>query len=398
MTTPGRAHHDVVVVGGRCAGAATALLLARAGCNVTVVDRATFPSDTLSTHGIARGGVVQLSRWGLLDDVLGTGAPAVREVVFGRDGEETRRALKDRAGVDLLVAPRRHVLDALLLDRARDAGAVVRQGVAVTDVLRDAEGRVAGVQARSRDGDLLELTAEVVVGADGLRSGIARQVGAPVVESFAADTAILYTYIGEVDWPAYEFHVAPEAFAGVFPTHGGEACVWLCRPTAALRGVLTAGARRPDAFLAALAEASPDLGARARAGRRTAPMRGTAGLPNHLRRPVGPGWALVGDAGYHRDPITGHGITDAFRDAELLAGAVARALRDPDTATEELDGYRVARGAALRETFDLTKALASFPAPDRFAELQIDLSEALDREAAQLASMPAPAGMAAAAA
>ena len=398
MTAPQRSHHDVVVVGARCAGAATAMLLARAGHDVVVVDRATFPSDTVSTHGIARGGVVQLSRWGLLDDVLATGAPAVRDVTFGRDGEQTNRQLKDRAGVDLLVAPRRRILDALLLDRARAAGAVVRQGVTVTRVLRRPDGRVTGVEARSPDGAVLHLMAGTVVGADGLRSRIARQVGAEVVDSFAADTATFYLYVGEVDWPAFEFHAAPRALAGVFPTHGGEACVWLCRPTPDLAAVRGAGADRVAALLAAFDGVSADLAARVRSGRVSPRVRGTVGLPNHVRRPVGPGWALVGDAGYHRDPITGHGITDAFRDAELLAAALDHGLRDPASLDTALDGYRSARDEALRETFDLTRAITSFPEPDRFSELQVTLSQALDREAAALASMPAPAGTAATAA
>ena len=112
----------------------------------------------------------------------------------------------------------------------------------------------------------------------------------------------------------------------------------------------------------------------------------------------GQGWALVGDAGYHRDAITGHGITDAFRDAELLAGALDAALRDPAAEDDALATYHARRDAALRETFDLTRALTAFPSPERFVELQIELSAALEREAEYLAALPAPAGMAAAAA
>ena len=123
-------------------------------------------------------------------------------------------------------------------------------------------------------------------------------------------------------------------------------------------------------------------------------VRGAERLPNYLRQPVGPGWALVGDAGYHRDPITGHGITDAFRDAELLATAIDRSLRDPAAEPEAMAGYADRRDSALRETFHLTKALASFPHPDRFVELQLQLSDALEREADLLASLPPPAGTA----
>ncbi|MET0490910.1 MAG: FAD-dependent oxidoreductase, partial [Acidimicrobiales bacterium] len=169
---------DVVVVGARCAGAATAMLLARQGHRVTLVDRATFPSDTISTHAVARGGVVQLARWGLLDAVLASGAPAIRRVRFYVGGEVIDRAIKERSGVDLLVAPRRHVLDHLLVEAAREAGAEVRTGVTMTGVTR-AGARVTGVEGHDAEGDAIEISARFVVGADGLRSRVARAVGAP---------------------------------------------------------------------------------------------------------------------------------------------------------------------------------------------------------------------------
>ncbi len=398
MRAPLLSHHDVVVVGSRCAGAATAMLLARAGHDVAVVDRSALPSDVVSTHSIARGGVVQLARWGLLDDVLDSGAPAVREVTFGTAGTEVTRTVKDRAGVDLLVAPRRYALDSVLVDAAVDAGAQVHTGVTATGVRRDPTGRVTGLLARTASGEALQLTATYVVGADGLRSRAAGWFGARTVESFAADTGTFYAYVADVPWRGHEFHVAADAFSGVFLTHGGEACVWVCRPTRALSALLRAGADRPAALVAVLDAAAPTVAARVRAGRVTSPVRGAAGLPNHLRQPVGPGWALVGDAGYHRDPITGHGITDAFRDAELLATALDHSLRNPQDEPDAMAGYRHQRDAALRETFDLTKALASFPRPDRFIELQKQVSEALEREADLLASWPAPVGAPAAAA
>jgi 2-polyprenyl-6-methoxyphenol hydroxylase-like FAD-dependent oxidoreductase len=384
-------NRDVVVVGARCAGAATAMLLARAGHDVLAVDRATFPSDVLSTHGLARGGVVQLQRWGLLDAVLASGAPAVREVAFHRDGAAVRLTVKERAGVDLLVAPRRHVLDTLLVEAARSAGADVREGVVAAELLVNATGRVTGVVVRDRAGRETEVLARWVVGADGLRSWVARQVAAPVVESFRADTSTFCTYV-EGHWPAYEFHVSDQAFAGVFPTHDGAASIWLERPTALLADVRDAGRRRLDPWLAQLDAAAPDLARRVRAGRVREPLRGTTGLPNHLRVPTGPGWALVGDAAYHRDPITGHGITDAFRDAELLAVALDSVLREgsPECEAAALRRYRQERDLALRSTFELTRRIAAFPDPDRFVDLQVRLSEALETEALDLASRPVP--------
>ena len=201
--------------------------------------------------------------------------------------------------------------------------------------------------------------------------------------SFAADVVDLLHLRRRVPWRGFEFHVGAGAFAGVFPTHDGEACVWLCRPTALLeRRTPRRGAARPSALVDALDEAAPALG-RARPRRsRGLPVRGVR-RPAEPRPPgVRPGWALVGDAGYHRDPITGHGITDAFRDAELLADALAtRRSTAPVAASGGAARYERARDDALGDDFALTRALAAFPAPARFVELQIELSEALDREA-----------------
>jgi flavin-dependent dehydrogenase len=396
MTSPYRSHHDVVVVGGRCAGAPTAMLLARHGHDVVVLERATFPSDVTSTHAIARGGVVQLARWGALDPVLSTGAPAVREVTFGSGPDATTRAVKDSAGVDLLLAPRRYVLDTLMAELATEAGAAVRTGITATGVLRSADGRVSGVTARTAWGERLELSARFVVGADGVRSRAARWVGAPVQEGFAADVGTFYAYVGGVPWRGFEYHVAQDAFAGVFPTHDGEACVWLGGPAGALRGLRGAGTDRTNAFVDALTSVAPDLGDHVRDGRVTSPVRGAVNLPNHVRTPVGPGWALVGDAGYHRDPLTGHGITDAYRDAELLATALDASLRDPRSEQEAMATYHRRRDAALREVFDITRSMTAFPPPERFVEAQKQLSGALESEAQLLASLPEPPGSAAA--
>ena len=397
MTTAAEVtRHDVIVVGARCAGASTARLLAQRGHDVVVVDRAGFPSDTLSTHGLARGGVVQLSRWGLLDRVLASGVPAIREVSFVTGAGEVTRRIKERAGVNLLLAPRRRVLDAILVEEATAAGATLRTGTTATGVLKGDGGQVTGITARTRAGQELTMHARHVVAADGLRSTMARRFGAADHQSFTTDGALFFMYVDEVPWRGFEFHIADRGFAGVFPTHDGAACVWLTRPTAVLENVRRGGADRAAALTSALGEVSPGLAARVRAGRVVSPVRGTVALPNFVRQASGPGWSLVGDAGYHRDPITGHGITDAIRDAELLTDALHNTLGGSLPEAEALAAYGAARDSALRDTFRLTRELCRFPPPARFVELQVQLSEALDREAQTLASRPAPAGLAAA--
>lgn len=390
MSIRHRSHHDVVVVGGRAAGGATAVLLARMGHDVAVLERALFPSDTLSTHAISRSGVVQLSRWGLLESVLASGAPAIHQVTFHLGEESISRRVKDRAGVDHLVAPRRYVLDTLVADAAASAGADLRFGTTVTGVRRGADGRVIGVSARDLAGDTVELDARFVVGADGLRSRIARSVGAPIEVARHSDGAAHYAYYAGPEWQGIEFFVGERSFAGVFPTNDGEACIWVCSPSdraKAIRGRTTSVAL---AFDEMLADAAPELATRLRSARRTSPVRGALRLPNQVRQAFGPGWALVGDAGYHRDPITGHGISDAFRDAELLAVALDRALRGDVHDAAALAGYQRERDDALRAIFDITCALATYPPRAEFVALQKQLSGAIDAEAAALAARPVP--------
>ena len=392
---------DVVIVGARCAGAATAMLLARAGHDVLVLERAALPSDTTSTHSLVRGGMVQLARWGLLDAVLASGAPPLRTVdVYRYDGfpRATRLHVKDKAGIDHLLAPRRHELDRILAEAATAAGARILDRTTVQDVLVDQTGRATGVRAIASDGSLVDVRARMVIGADGVRSKVARQVRAPITERHAPGGVCLYTYVGDVDWPGTELHLSERRFAGAFPTHGAEAAVFLMLPVQEAGRLLHAGKRRLDVWQEFLRAAAPDLASRVDAGSVRAPVRGTVALPHHVRRPAGPGWALVGDAGYHRDPITAHGMTDAFRDAELLAIQVDRVLSGSASEGEALAAYQHERDVSLARTFALTRELAAFPPVDRFVELEAELARALDEEATALAALPAFAPAAAPAA
>jgi flavin-dependent dehydrogenase len=388
MQTADRSRHDVVVVGGRVAGSATAMLLARLGHDVVVVDQASFPSDTVSTHSIARSGVVQLRRWGLLDEVLASGAPAIREVTFNAAGKSITRTIKEKAGVDFLVAPRRYVLDTILATAAEHAGAEVRPGVTVTGVERDGRGRVVGVSGHDRAGARIELGARHVIGADGLGSRVAGLVGATVNEVRPAGGAAQYAYYAGSRWAGIEFFVAERSFAGVFPTHDGQACIWVCNPSADAKAVRRRSGSRVEAFGELLERSAPPLAERLREARRTSPVQGMLRQPNQVRQAFGPGWALVGDAGYYRDAITAYGISDAFRDAELLADALDRALGGDTEESTALAAYQHQRDRAFREVFEITCRLAAYPPVPTFIELQKQLSSAIDKEAAALAARP----------
>jgi flavin-dependent dehydrogenase len=257
----------------------------------------------------------------------------------------------------------------------------VQTGVSVTGTLTDATGRVTGVALRDRDGRARELRARLVVGADGVRSRIARSVGAQVLEQGPRHGSTSYTYVARPDWEGFEFHIGERSFAGVFTTHHGEANVWLCEPGDPAR-------RDQRDFLEALRRAAPSLAERVDAGRITAPVRSATGLPNHVLEAAGPGWALVGDAGYHRDPITGHGITDAFRDAELLARRAGEALAGAEPEDHALRAYATERRTLLAPIFEVTCQLAQFPPLAEFIELQKQLSALIDAEAAWLADLP----------
>lgn len=374
------------------------MLLARLGHDVVAVDRATFPSDTLSTHSLSRSGVVQLSRWGLLGRVTASGAPAIHQVSFHVGGEVVTRMVKDNAGVDHLVAPRRYVLDEILTDAAEAAGADIRTGVIVKGVTRDARGRVDGVIGRTGDGEAVRVRARFVVGADGLHSRLASALDAPIIDERHRSGAAWYAYFSDLPWQGTELHIGDGLVAGLFPTHDGEANVWVCGPTATLRA-LGSGSGRDTAFVDLVQRAAPGLGERLRTARQRSPVRGSTNMPNQLRQPVGPGWALVGDAGYFRDAITGHGMSDAFRDAELLARTLDQWLRGQVCEADALARYHTTRDRMVGDLFDLTVRMSSYPPAREFVELHKRLSRAIEAEADELAAwpaVPAPAGSAAA--
>ena len=342
--------YDVIVVGARPAGAATAMLLARRGVKVLVVDRARFPSDTLSTHQVQPAGIDRLRRWGLLDRLLTAGTPVTDRVRFDVGGTVLAGRFPMAA---VLCSPRRTVLDKLLVDAAREAGAEVVEGFHVAGLTRNATGRVDGI--RGRDGG--EQHAPVVVGADGKHSLVAKEVAAPVLREVPARTVASYAYWEGVDLPQGELYHRPGRAVAAFPTNDGLTMVYAAAP------VEEFGAWRTDVegHLLRAVDGCGDLGARVRAGRRAERLRTTIDLPNVVRRAHGPGWFLAGDAATVMDPVTAQGISNALADAELLADAIEGGHGG--------EAYQRARDTARLPIFDLTAGLARLRPPEGLARL-----------------------------
>lgn len=376
--------YDVVVVGARVAGAATALLLAQSGLRVLLLDRSRYGTDTLSTHALMRGGVLQLHRWGLLDRVIAAGTPPVRRATFRYAGEVVPITIKPSYGVDALYAPRRTVLDPILVDAAAAAGADLCFGVAANDVERHPSGAVTGLTGRTRGGRAFRVQARLVVGADGVYSTIAERVGAPLERVGTGVSATTYGYWPDVGVEGYEWNFRPDAASGVVPTNDSLACIFAsATPRRIGRGGLAPLVR-------ILAEADPALAARLAATPPTR-MRTFTGLRGYLRRSWGPGWALVGDAGYFKDPLSAHGITDALRDAELLARAIVAVLIDGTDEREALGSYQAARDALSTSLFEAIDVIAGHAWTNhQIGDLLLRLNAAMADEVDTLADLPPP--------
>ncbi len=375
--------YDAVVVGARAAGAAVAMLLARRGRRVLAVDRGAYGADTLSTHALMRAGVLQLARWGLLDRIEREGTPRVSRTVFHYEDETIDIPIKPRDGVPALFAPRRTVLDRVLVDAAVEAGAEVRHHVRLVDLVRGHSGRVEGVVLRDTEDRARAIGADLVIGADGLRSAVASLVAAPVTCRGRHAAFSIYGYWSGLPVEGYHWHWGREAAAGAIPTNGGE--VLLFAAASSLRFAAEVRGDVPGAYRRILSEAAPGLAERLPGARLVGSLHGFPGHPGYLRRPWGPGWALVGDAAYFKDPITAHGISDALRDAELLARAVEQG------GEEALAGYEAARDGLSTRLFDVTDRIASIHWDNaELKGLHQSLSDEMKREVSALVALGEP--------
>lgn len=348
---------DVIVVGARPAGAAAAMLLARRGLRVVVLERGRPGTDTLSTHALTRAGVAYLSRWGVLDRIVAAGTPAVRRTRFHYPGETVTVSIKPAVGVEALYAPRRTLLDRTLVEAARSAGATVRYGVTVEDLIRDDGGRVAGVVGRDPHGARVPVQAWLTVGADGARSTVAHRAGAPTVRAGVGSGAIIYGYWSGLDVGGYEWFYRPGGSAGMIPTNDGEVCVFAGTSTERFDQRISGDLR--GGYLRLLREVTGLAGDRLPERRAPRRLRGFPGRPGYQRQPYGPGWALVGDAAQFLDPLSTNGITAALRDAELLARAAATIAAGAADA-EALARYAAERDRTATPVFEIADEIAGY--------------------------------------
>jgi 2-polyprenyl-6-methoxyphenol hydroxylase-like FAD-dependent oxidoreductase len=353
------ARYDVLVVGTRCAGAPLCMLLARRGIKVLGVDRAHFPSDTVSTHFLWPRTTSLLATWRLLDELAATGCPPIHRVTvdYGPLAISGRPSAVEETAI--MFSPRRTVLDQMLVSAAQRAGAEMREGVTFRGLLWDG-GRVTGARLEDKNGTAIECGASIVVGADGIWSAVARAANAATEIEHPSLTCGYYAYWSGVATDGVEFYLREGRDILVFPTHEGLTCIW-------------AGRSRKDwdiyradvegSYLDIIATA-PGLADRLARAQRVTMFKGTSKLPNFYRRSFGPGWALVGDAAYHRDPLAGMGIGDAFLGAQLMSDALIEGLGGaPDALDAALSAYQTAFRDRTMPVFDYTVRAAGLKEP-----------------------------------
>lgn len=346
--------YDAIVVGARCAGSPTAMLLARKGYRVLLVDRARFPSDAVSTHIVWPPGVARLRRWGLLERIVASGCPAIRRLRFDVGPFALVGAPPAIDGVSEAFAPRRRVLDAILVEAAAESGAELRERCSFEGVVTDGE-RVTGIRCRTAQGGVVTEAASIVIGADGRYSSVARAVKAPEHHARPPLACWYYGYWSGVPLEGVEYYVRPGRTFGALPTHDGLACVPL---GCAQREVRQIRADVEGAFWRTL-DLVPGLAERIRQGTRAERFAGALDVASFFRKSSGPGWALVGDAGYHKDPITAQGISDAFHAADGLAEALDAGLSGREPLPAALARWERRRDEAALPMYELTCQMAA---------------------------------------
>ncbi len=349
--------YDAIIVGARCAGSPTGMLLARKGYRVLAVDRATFPSDTVSTHLIHPPGIGALKRWGLFDRVVATGCPPIDTYAFDF-GPFTIAGSPESPDSSVSYAPRRTVLDKVLVDAAAEAGAEVREGFTVEELILD-DGRVTGIRGHGSGGGTVNEYAKVVVGADGLHSIVARAVHPQQYNEKPPLLAAYYTYWSDLPMNGrFEVYIRPYCSFGAWPTNDDLTLViagWQYKEFEAKKSDIEGNFHK-------VIDLAPSFAARMRSARREERFAGMP-VPNYFRKPFGAGWALVGDAGYNKDFITAQGIQDAFRDAELCVAALDEWFAGGRPYDAAMADYQSTRDRHVLTMYEFTAKLASQEPP-----------------------------------
>ena len=349
--------YDAIVVGARCAGAPTAMLLADKGYRVLVVDRSSFPSDTVSTHVIHAPGVAALSRWGLLDQVTATGCPPIETYSFDFGPITIKGTPRAHDGISAAYSPRRTVLDKILVDAASRAGAEVRERFTVEDMVME-DGAVVGIRGHGDGGDTVVERARVVIGADGRNSHIAKAVRPAQYHVKPMLQWSYYTYWSNLPVDGFEIFIRPDRGWAAVATNDGLTMLVVGWPYSESNAYKT----DVEANYLKTLELAPEFADRVSRATREERFAGGA-VPNFFRKPYGPGWALVGDAGYNKDPITAQGISDAFRDAELCSSALDETLAGRRSFEDAMSAYHSTRDAQVLPIYEFTTQLATLEAP-----------------------------------
>jgi 2-polyprenyl-6-methoxyphenol hydroxylase-like FAD-dependent oxidoreductase len=348
---------DAIVVGARCAGSPTAMLLARKGYRVLAVDRATFPSDTVSTHILHPLGVNALAKWGLLDRLTATGCPPVDTYAFDF-GPFTIEGAPGTREAPVGYCPRRTILDKLLVDAAAQSGVEIREGFGVESLVIE-DGRVVGIKGRSRNGESVIERARVVIGADGRNSFVAEAVQPDRYDEKPALLAGYYTYWSGLPMHGrFETYIRERRGFAAVPTHDDLTMVIAAWPYAEF----AACKKDIEGNYWKTIEMAPAFADRLRGAKREGHFAGAA-VPNYFRKPYGPGWALVGDAGYNRDFVTGQGMMDAFLDAELCAAALDKTFSGAKPFDAAMSEYQRTRDARVKSMYEFTCMLATLEPP-----------------------------------
>lgn len=359
--------YDAIVIGGSVAGAPTAMLLARKGLKVLLVDKDTFPRDVNSTHFIWPRGMSYLNRWGLADHIVES-APSFKKMDVHIEGIKLRgevplQYLKNRFMalhgnnddvVDYYCGPRRYFLDEYLLSSAREAGVDVRENTRFSELIVDNNGgdkpRVIGIEATTSSGIKLRAKAKLVIGADGKQSAFAKKLGSEYKDYRELSTFAYYGYFSGIDKEELSIHKKGRFGTAIYPTLDKTQMALVYGPTHLWRQFKADAEKN---FFNIFDYCAPEITPLLRAGERVEKFKAYGHMPAFQRESTGPGWVLIGDAASFKDQVTAMGITHSFRDAELLSSYIASSISGEYEMDIAIDKFQATRQLDYEKYFDL---------------------------------------------